>query len=144
MPQHRFNFTIRTLMITVVALGVLFAMLRDWRDFLPVFVLVVVPLAGLYGLRSRVPPDRPSWRFGVSAVMLGLIILGAGWLWARTLIWCATARGLRGDRQRDPRGRLPILGIDAPEKCHRHLLACVHRVISHCLHTTARAEVSCS
>ncbi len=64
-------------------------MLRDWRDFLPVSVLVLVPLAGLYGLRSQVPPQRPTWRFGVSAVMLGLIILGASWFWARSLVWYA-------------------------------------------------------
>ena len=26
---------------------------------------------------------------------------------------------VQGDRRRDPRGRLPSLGIDIPKKCHR-------------------------
>jgi hypothetical protein len=70
-----------------MVLSVVFAMLRDWRVFLPIFVLVVIPLAGLFGLLAQVPPERPSWRFGISAVMLGLIILGVGWFWARSVIW---------------------------------------------------------
>ena len=74
-------------MITVMALGVVFALVRDWFDLWLVFVLVVIPLAGLTGLRAQVPPNRPSWRFGVSAVMLGLIILGVGWFWARSVTW---------------------------------------------------------
>ena len=81
------KFTIRTLLITVMVLGVGFAVLRDWPVFLPIFVLVVIPLGGLTGLRAQVPPERPSWRFGISAVMLGLIILGVGWFWARSVIW---------------------------------------------------------
>jgi hypothetical protein len=87
MQPRRSQLTIRTLMITVMALGVVFALLRDWSDLWPVSVLVVIPLAGLTGLRAQVPPERTSWRFGVSAVMLGLIILGVGWFWARSVIW---------------------------------------------------------
>jgi hypothetical protein len=81
------RFKIRSLMIAVGAVGGLLALLRDWSALVPVFVLVVMPLAGLTGLRNQVPAQRPSWRFGVSAVMLGLIILGAGWFWARSVVW---------------------------------------------------------
>ena len=52
-----------------------------------VFVLVVIPLVGLIGLRTQVSPQRVSWRLGILAAMLGLIILGIGWLWARSVIW---------------------------------------------------------
>ena len=48
---------------------------------------MVIPLASLTGLRAQVPPERPSWRSVISAVMLGLIILGGGWFWARSVIW---------------------------------------------------------
>ncbi len=84
---NRFRFTIRTLIIAIMAVGVLMAMVRRWHDFLFFFVMILVPLAGLAGLWSRVPQERPSWRRWISAAMLGLIILGTGWLWARCLIW---------------------------------------------------------
>jgi hypothetical protein len=80
------KFTIRTLMIAVAALSGLLALLRDWLGLLPLYV-VVIPLAGLNGLRAQVPPQRPSWRFGILVVMLGFTILGVGWLWARSVIW---------------------------------------------------------
>src|SRR5207248_10064868 len=62
---------------------------RRLSDFelLPVLVLVGIPLAVLSGLLAQVPPHRPAWRFGILAVMLGLVILGGGWLWARSVIW---------------------------------------------------------
>ena len=81
------KFTIRSLMFAVMAVAVCFAVLRAWRDFLLVFVLVIIPLMGLIGLWTQVPPQRVSWRFGILAAMLGLIILGTGWLWARSVIW---------------------------------------------------------
>jgi hypothetical protein len=87
MRLARVRLTIRTLMIGVLAVGGLLALLREWPDLLPVFVLVVIPLAGLIGLRTQVPPQRPPWRFGISAALFGLIILGAGWFWARCVIW---------------------------------------------------------
>jgi hypothetical protein len=84
---RRLSFTIRTLMIAVAALGVLSAMLRNWRDLLPTFVIVLLPLVGLIVLLIRVPPQQESRRYGISAGALGLIILGIGWLWARFAIW---------------------------------------------------------
>ncbi len=83
----RFRFTIRTLIVAIMALGVLMPMLRRWNDLLFFFFLILVPLTGLAGLWTRVPQDRPSWRRWISAAMLGLIILGTGWLWARCVIW---------------------------------------------------------
>jgi hypothetical protein len=83
----RFRFTIRTLISAIMAIGVIMAMLRRWNDFLLFFVFILVPLAGLIGLWTRVPQERPSWRRWISAAMLGLIILGGGWLWARCVIW---------------------------------------------------------
>jgi hypothetical protein len=83
----RVRFTIRTLMIAVLAVGGLLASLTVWADLLPLFILVVIPLTGLGGLIAQVPPQRPAWRLGISVAMLGLIILGGGWLWARSLIW---------------------------------------------------------
>ena len=87
MRLYRVRFTIRTLMIAVLAVGGLLALLTVWVDLLPLLILVVIPLIGLSGLLARVPSQRPAWRFGISAVMLGLIILGGGWLWARSVIW---------------------------------------------------------
>jgi hypothetical protein len=84
---QRFRFTIRTLVVAIMAVGILVAMLRRWNDFLFFFFLILVPLAGLLGLWSRVPEERPSWRRWISAAMLGLVILGGGWLWARCVIW---------------------------------------------------------
>jgi hypothetical protein len=81
------KFTIRSLMIAVMAAAVCFAVLRAGRDFLLVSVLVLIPLLGLIGIWTQVPPQRVSWQFGILAAMLGLIILGMGWLWARSVIW---------------------------------------------------------
>ena len=83
----RFRFTIRTLIIAIMAVGVVTAMLRRWNDFLLFLVFILVPLAGLMGLWTRVPQERTSWRRWIAAAMLGLVILGTGWLWARCVIW---------------------------------------------------------
>jgi hypothetical protein len=87
MQLDRLRFTIRALMIAVLAVGVLMAMLKQWRDFLSFFVAVLVPLTGLIGLWVRVSPQRPSLRYVISAGMIGFVILGIGWLLARCMIW---------------------------------------------------------
>ena len=87
MRRSRVRFTIRSLMIAVAAVAGLLAVFTTWSEFLPVLILVGIPLAGLSGLLAQVPPRRSSWRFGILAVMLGLVILGGGWLWARSAIW---------------------------------------------------------
>ena len=81
------RFTIRTLIIAIMAVGVLMAMRTAWNDLLFFSVLILVPLAGLVGLWSRVPQERPSWRHWISVAMVGWIILGSGWLCARCVIW---------------------------------------------------------
>jgi energy-converting hydrogenase Eha subunit H len=97
------KFTIRSLMFAVMAVAVCFAVLRAWRDFLLVFVLVTIPLLGLIGLWTRVPPQRVSWRFGVLAAMLGLIILGMGLvLGSLRHLAFSGARGIRGDWRSQP------------------------------------------
>ena len=125
-------------MLVVAATGVLSALLRDSRELLPVTVLVVIPLAGLVGLWTKVPPHRPSWRYGILAVMLGLVIRGMGWLWAGSVIWyfqrqegfVAIGGASRG-------GRLRILGVDDPRPRDGHQLDRVPHLPGCCLHTAA-------
>jgi hypothetical protein len=74
-------------MIAVLIVACSLALLKKWPECLLVVVLLGIPLAGLSGLLGKVPPRRTSWRFGISAVMLGLIILGAGWFWGRSVLW---------------------------------------------------------
>ena len=81
------RFTIRSLMIALMAVAVCLAVFRARHDLLLVFVLVIIPLVGLIGLWAQVSPQRVSWRLGILSAMLGLIILGMGWLWARSVIW---------------------------------------------------------
>ena len=81
------QFTIRNLRVAVAVAAGWLAVLLAGREILPGLVLLGLPLAGLFGLRARVPPQRPAWRFGILAVMLGPVILGGGWLWARCVIW---------------------------------------------------------
>ncbi len=84
-PVHP-RFTIRSLMIAVAAIAGLLSVLTTWREFLPVLILVGLPVVGLTGLLARVPPQRPVWRLWILTVMLGFMILGGGWLWARLAI----------------------------------------------------------
>ncbi len=87
MGSARLRFTIRSLMIAVAAIAGLLAVFTRWAEILPVLIVVGIPLAGLIGLLGGVPPQRPTWRLAILAVMLGWIILGCGWLWARSAIW---------------------------------------------------------
>jgi hypothetical protein len=83
----RLRFTIRSLMIAVAVIAGLLAVLTAWTEFLPVLIVVGIPMAGSAGLLARVPPHRPRWRFLFLTLMLGWIILGCGWLWSRSAIW---------------------------------------------------------
>jgi hypothetical protein len=83
----RLRFTIRSLMIAVAVIAGLLALLTAWSEFLPVLIVVGIPMASSAGLLARVPPHRPRWRFLILTMMLGWIILGCGWLWARSAIW---------------------------------------------------------
>ncbi len=87
MPARRIQFTIRSLMIAVLIVACTLAMLKKWPESLLVVVLLGIPLGGLSKLLGKIPPRRTSWRFGISAVMLGLIILGAGWFAGRSALW---------------------------------------------------------
>jgi hypothetical protein len=86
MGMVRLRFTIRSLMITVAVIAGVLAVLTEWTEFLPVFIVVGIPLVGLTGLLARVPSQRPAWRLWIFTVMLGFMILGGGWLWARFAI----------------------------------------------------------
>jgi hypothetical protein len=86
MGPVRPRFTIRSLMIAVAVIAGLLSVLTTWTEFLPVLILVGIPLVGLTGLLVRVPPQRPVWRLWIFTVMLGFVILGGGWLWARLAI----------------------------------------------------------
>ncbi len=84
-PWHR--FTIRGLMIAVAVIAGSLALVVNHSEFFQLLIIVGIPLAGLIGLLLRVPRDRPGWRLGVQAAMLGWLIIAAGWLWARSVIW---------------------------------------------------------
>ena len=86
MRRYPVRFTIRVLMIAIMAVGVALAILREWRGFLPFALFALVSFGGLVAIRPQVAPP-PSWRYEVPAGLLGWGILGAGWLWARCLIW---------------------------------------------------------
>jgi hypothetical protein len=84
---HGVRFTIRSLMIGVALVAGLLAVLPFWREALMLALLIGVPLVGLRGLLAQVPRHRPTWRYGIATAMLGFVILGAGWLWAREVTW---------------------------------------------------------
>ncbi len=77
----RLRFSIRSLMIAVAVIAGLLALLTAWTEFLPVLIVVGIPMVGSAGLLACVPPHRPRWRFLILTQMLGWIILGCGWLW---------------------------------------------------------------
>ena len=78
MPAQRIQFTIKSLMIAVLIVACSLALFQKGPECVLVIVLLGIPLAGSSKLMGKVPPRRTSWRFGISAVMLGLIILGGG------------------------------------------------------------------
>ncbi len=86
MRAHRTQFTIRSLMYLVAVVAGLLALVLLWRDLLPVVIAVIMPTACLSGLLGEMPQERREWRHWISAARLGLIVLGAGWLWARSVI----------------------------------------------------------
>jgi hypothetical protein len=74
-------------MIAVAVIAGSLAVVLNHTECLPLLIIVGIPLGGLIGLLRRVPPDRPGWRLGVQAVMLGWLIIAGGWLWARSVVW---------------------------------------------------------
>jgi hypothetical protein len=86
-PVRRVQFTIRSLMIAVLVVACALALLKKWPEVLAVLVLLGLPLYGLSVLFRKIPRQRSARRFGMSVVMLSLIMLGTGWLSARSLIW---------------------------------------------------------
>jgi hypothetical protein len=97
MLRRRRQFTIRGLMIGIALTAGLLGLALNHSELLPPVIVVGIPLAGLIGLLRRVPTDRPGWRLGVHAAMLGWLILGAGWLCAQLLVWwCKQQANQRG------------------------------------------------
>jgi hypothetical protein len=84
---RRLQFTIRSLMIAVLAVACGLALLKQWPEVLAVLVLLGLPLFGLSVLFGKTPRRRSARRFGLSVVMLCLITLGSGWFLARSSIW---------------------------------------------------------
>ena len=85
MGKPRVQFTIRGLMIAVAAVAVFLAVWPARSVLLLILVLAGVPATGVI-LLAQVPWKRLPWRFGIVAFTPGLIVLGAGWFWARTVI----------------------------------------------------------
>ena len=84
---RRLQFSIRSLMIAVVVVACTLALLKKGPESLLVVLLLGTPLAVLSVVLARVPKRCSGQRFGISALMLGLIFLGAGWFSARSAIW---------------------------------------------------------
>ena len=74
-------------MIAVVVVACGLALLKRWPEGLAVLVLLGLPLYGLSKLFGKIPRERSAWRFGMSVVMLSVIMLGTGWFSARVMIW---------------------------------------------------------
>jgi hypothetical protein len=94
------------------------ALLKKWPECLLAVVLLGIPLAGLSKLLGNVPPRRTSWRIGISAVMLGLIILGVGWFSARVATWILQQQEgfiaiVKLNRGRGDRVRMAFVAIPA-------------------------------
>ena len=84
--MRRAQFTIRSLMIAVLIVACALGLLRGSPEGLAVLVLLGLPLLGLSILFGKTPRRRSARRFGMAVVMLSLIMLGTGWLAARSLI----------------------------------------------------------
>ena len=76
------QFTIRSLMIAVFALAGLLGLARVRPDLIPVATLVGIPTVALTERLTHVPRHPPTWRLWIAAGILGLVIIGGGWLWA--------------------------------------------------------------
>jgi hypothetical protein len=87
MAPARRQFTIRGLMIAVAVIAVSLAVALNHWELLPLLLIAGIPVGGLIGLLRRVPRDRPGWRIGVRAAMLGWLMLGGGWFWAQLFVW---------------------------------------------------------
>ncbi len=87
MRPRRVQFTIQSLMIAVLIVACALGLLKKWPEGLAVLVFLGLPLYGLSILFGKIPKRRSAWRFGMSVVMLSLIMLGTGWLSARSAIW---------------------------------------------------------
>jgi hypothetical protein len=74
-------------MIAVAIVAGLLAVFTAWIQLLPLVIFVGIPLAVLSGLVARVPPQQLSRRFWIQVVIVGWLILGIGWLWARAMLW---------------------------------------------------------
>jgi hypothetical protein len=74
MQGPRAQFTIRSLMIAVACVAVLFAVWPVLPVILPVILLALISWR------------RLGWRFVIVAFTPGFIVLGAGWFWARRMI----------------------------------------------------------
>jgi hypothetical protein len=86
MRLQLFRSTIRSLMVAVIAVGLTFAFVREWRDLLPFAIMVVVPLCGLAVGRAQIQCPPPFWRFEIPACVAGWLVLAIGWLWSHCLI----------------------------------------------------------
>lgn len=87
MGNQRPRFTIRGLMIAIAVVAISLAMALEHWELLPLVIIAGIPVGGLIGLHRKVPSDRPGWKLGVRAAILGWLILGAGWLWGQTFVW---------------------------------------------------------
>jgi hypothetical protein len=87
MAIGRRQFTIRGLMIAVAVIAGTLGLALNQAELVPLLIIVGIPLGGLIGLPRRVPTDRPGWRIGVRAAMLGWVILAGGALWGQSLVW---------------------------------------------------------
>jgi hypothetical protein len=83
---NRIQFSIRSLMIAVLVVACALALLKQGLECLVALILLGIPLSVLNILLGKVPRRNSAGRFGISAGMLGLIILGLGWFWARVAI----------------------------------------------------------
>jgi hypothetical protein len=77
----------------VVVVACALALLKRWPEGLAVLVLLGLPLYGLSVLFGKIPRGHSAWRFSMCVVMLSLIMLGTGWLCARTFIWMMQWQG---------------------------------------------------
>ena len=58
--RYPVRFTIRVLMIAIMAVGVALAILREWRGFLPFALFALVSFGGLVAIRHRLHRRRPG------------------------------------------------------------------------------------
>ena len=102
-------------MIAVGVVACALALFKGWPLGLAVLGLLGAPLYGLSVLFGKIPRERSAWRFGMSVVMLSVIMLGIGWFSARVLISIFMWRHEPGTHQRlwDESG-YPLLCLAIP------------------------------